>query len=118
MTASAAVFALPVVVVELAFGALLMAFVGSPALLAPGVIAAGVAAIAVSAITVRADVERRLAPRMDTASLQENCLAVSLRHASSQAGPSGQRHWFRGRLEPAQFGFTCRKVAELGTLPL
>jgi hypothetical protein len=86
LTAATAVFALPVVVIELAFGALLMAFVGSPALLAPGIIAAGVAAIAVSAITVRADVEGRLALWMGTSSLQENCLAVSLRHALSQAG--------------------------------
>ena len=86
LTASVPVLALPVVVVELSFGALLVAFVGLPALLAPGVIAAGVAAIAVSAITVRADIEDRLALWMDTRSLKENCFAVGLRHASSQAG--------------------------------
>jgi hypothetical protein len=106
LTASAAVFALPVVVVELAFGALLMAFVGSPALLAPGVIAAAVAAVAVSTITVRADVKGGLAPWMDTASLQENCLAVSLRHASSKAGgPLDNGTGFVAGWDQCLFGF-------------
>ena len=34
------------------------------------------------------------------------------------AGGARQRQTFRGRLGPVQFGFTCKKVAEPGTLSL
>ena len=85
MTASAPVFALPVVVIELPFRALLMPLVGPPPLPTPGVIATGVAAIAMSPITVRADEEDRVASLAGACSLKENCFAVSRCHALSQA---------------------------------
>ena len=85
-TKAAAVFPLPVAMIELPFGALLVPAVGAAPLLAAGLLAALVAAVAVSAITVRADEENRLAPLPQAKPLPQNRFAVNHRHASSQAG--------------------------------
>jgi len=98
-----AVLALTVAVIETAFGALLMSPVGAPPLLQASLFAAGGATIAMSPVTVGADEEHGVTLLAETDSLQENCFAVSLRHASSQAG-TRQRHPLRGRLEPPLFG--------------
>lgn len=102
--------------IEPAFRALLVAAIGAPPLLPASVCAALFAAITMSAIAVGADEKHGVALFTKTNSLKKNRFAVSLRHASSQAGPR-QRHTFRGRLEPALFGLAT-KAAELGTLPL
>jgi hypothetical protein len=116
LTAPAPVIPLTVAVVEPAFRALLVASVGAPPLLPASVGAALSAAIAMSAIAVGADEKHGVALLTETDSLKKNRFAVSLRHASSQAGPR-QRHTFRGRLEPALFGLAT-KAAELEALPL
>jgi hypothetical protein len=67
--------------VELPFRALLMAFVGLPALSAPRLTAAGVTAITVSAIAVRADEKHGVALLPETNSMQENRVTVFGRHA-------------------------------------
>jgi hypothetical protein len=72
--------------IELPFGALLVAAIGAPPLLAAGLPAALVATVAVSAITVRADEENRVAALAKANSLPQNRFAMNLRHASSQAG--------------------------------
>ena len=89
--------------IEPAFRALLVACIGASPLLPAGLFAAGGAAIAMSTIAVGADEEHGVALLAETDSLQEYRFAVSLRHASSQAG-TRQRHRFRGRLEPPLFG--------------
>ena len=86
LTAPAPVIPLSVAVVEPAFRALLVAGVGAPPLLPAGLCAAPAAAIAMSAIAVGADEEHGVALLTETDSLKENRFAVSLRHASSQAG--------------------------------
>jgi hypothetical protein len=116
-TKAAAVFPLAIAMIELPFGALLVSAVGAAPLLAAGLLAALVAAVAVSAITVRADEENRVAALTEANPLPQNRFAMNHRHASSQAG-TGQRHWCRGSLKPALFGFTRRMVAEHGTLLL
>ena len=72
--------------IELPFGALLVAAVGAPTLLAAGLLAALVAAVAVSAIAMRADEENRVAALTQARSLPQNRFAMNQRHASSQAG--------------------------------
>ena len=81
MPASAPVLALAVAMIELPFGALLVAFVGLPALSFAGLIAAGDAAIAVPAIAVRADEEYGVALRAKTNAIKEDCFAMNRRHA-------------------------------------
>ena len=111
-----AVGTLPVAMIEPAFRALLVACISASPLLPAGLLAAGGAAIAMSTVAVGADEEHGVALLAETESLQEYRFAVSLRHASSQAG-TRQRHSLRGRLEPPLFGLPdegCRT----GTLPL
>ena len=72
--------------IELPFGALLVAAVGAPPLLAAGLLAALVAAVAVPAIAMRADEENRVAALTKANSLPQNRFAMNHRHASSQAG--------------------------------
>jgi hypothetical protein len=86
LTKAAAVFPLPVAMIELPFGALLVAAVGATPLLAAGLLAALVAAVAVSAITMRADEENRVAALTKANPLPQNRFAMNHRHASSQAG--------------------------------
>jgi hypothetical protein len=83
---AAAVFPLTVAMIELPFGALLVAAVGAPTLLAAGLLAALVAAVAVSAIAMRADEENRVAALTKANPLPQNRFAMNHRHASSQAG--------------------------------
>lgn len=85
LPASAAVLALTVAMIELPFGALLVAFVGLPPLLSAGLIAAGDAAIAVPAIAVRAEEKHGVAVLPETNSMKENRFAVNRRHAWLQA---------------------------------
>ncbi len=72
--------------IELPFGALLVASVGAPPLLPAGLLAALVAAVAVSAVAVRADEENRVAALAKANSLPQNRFAMHHRHASLQAG--------------------------------
>jgi hypothetical protein len=72
--------------IELPFGALLVAAVGAPPLLAAGLLAALVAAVAVPAIAMRADEENRVAALTKANPLPQNRFAMNRRHASSQAG--------------------------------
>jgi len=85
-TKAAAVFPLPVAMIELPFGALLVPAVGAAPLLAAGLLAALVAAVAVSAITVRADEKNRVAAFTEANPLPQNRFAMNHRHASSRAG--------------------------------
>ena len=85
-TKAAAVFPLAVAMIELPFGALLVASVGAPPLLPAGLLAALIAAVAVSAVAVRADEENRVAALTKANSLPQNRFAMNHRHASSQAG--------------------------------
>jgi hypothetical protein len=85
MTA-APVLSLAVAVIELPFGAFLVASVGAPPLLASGLLAAWIAAVAVSAITVRADEENRVAAWTKANPLPQNRFARNRPHAPSQAG--------------------------------
>jgi hypothetical protein len=71
--------------IEQPFRALLMAFVGLPALLAPGQLATRAATIAVAAIAVRADEEHSVALLAETNPVQKNRVAVFRRHAQLQA---------------------------------
>lgn len=71
--------------IELSLGALLVAAVGAPPLLAAGLLAALIAAVAVSAIAVRADEENRVAALTKANPLPQNRFAMNHRHASSQA---------------------------------
>jgi hypothetical protein len=103
LTKAAAVFPLAVAMIELPFGALLVAAIGAPPLPAAGLLAALFAAVAMSAITVRADEENRVTALTEASPLPQNRFAMNHRHASSQAG-TGQRQWSRGRLKPALFG--------------
>jgi hypothetical protein len=75
------------------------------------------AAVALSAITVRADEEHCVTLVTEANSLPEYRFAMHCRHASSQAGLDNGSGFVAG-LKPALFGFTCRMVAEHGTLPL
>jgi hypothetical protein len=77
---------LAITMIELPFGAILVASVGAPLLLPAGLLAALVAAIAVSAVAVRADEENRVAALTKANSLPQNRFAMNHRHASSQAG--------------------------------
>jgi hypothetical protein len=77
---------LAITMIELPFGAILVASVGAPLLLPAGLLAALVAAIAVSAVAVRADEENRVAAFTKANSLPQNRFAMNHRHASSQAG--------------------------------
>ena len=85
MTKAATVFPLAVAMIELPFGALLVAAIGAPPLLAAGLLAALVATVAVSTITVRADEENRVAALTKANPLPQNRFAMNHRHASSQA---------------------------------
>ena len=86
MTKAAAVFPLAIAMIELPFGALLVAAIGPPPLLAAGLLAALVAAVAVPAIAMRADEENRVAALTKANPLPQNRFAMNRRHASSQAG--------------------------------
>jgi hypothetical protein len=117
LPASAVVIAPAIAVIKPSFGAPLMADIGALSLVDSGLLTAGGTAIALSAIAMRADEEQRV-----TLATESKLVAgVPLRHEPPPcviAGGTGQRHWFRGRLKPSQSGFTCQRVAELGTLPL
>jgi hypothetical protein len=86
LTQAASVRLLAIAMIELPFGALLVASVGAPPLLLAGLLAALVAAVAVSAVTVRADEENRVAALTKANPLPQNRFAMNHRHASSQAG--------------------------------
>jgi fatty acid desaturase len=86
LTKAAAVFPLAVAMIELPFGALLVAAIGAPPLLAAGLLAALVATVAVSAIAMRADEENRVAALTQAKPLPQNRFAMNHRHASSRAG--------------------------------
>jgi hypothetical protein len=86
LTKAAAVFPLAVAMIELPFGALLVAAIGAPPLPAAGLLAAFVATVAVSAIAVRADEENRVAALAEASTLPQNRFAMNHRHASSHAG--------------------------------
>jgi hypothetical protein len=86
LTQTASVRLLAVAMIELPFGALLVASVGAPPLLPAGLLAALIAAVAVSAVAVRADEENRVAALTKANSLPQNRFAMNHRHASSQAG--------------------------------
>ena len=85
MTA-AAVLPLTVAMIELPFGASLVAAVGASPLLAAGLLAALLAAVAMSAIAVRADEENGVAVLTKASPLPQNRFAMNHRHASSHAG--------------------------------
>ena len=61
LTKTAAIISLTITMIELSFGALLVASIGAPTLLAAGLLAALLAAVAMSAIAVRADEENGVA---------------------------------------------------------
>jgi hypothetical protein len=86
LTQAASVRLLAIAMIELPFGALLVASVGAPPLPPPGLLATLVAAVTVSAVAVRADEENRVAALTKANSLPQNRFAMSHRHASSQAG--------------------------------
>ena len=117
LTKAGAVLPLTIAMVELPFGALLVAFIGAPPLLAAGLVAALFAAVAMAAVTVRADEENRLAALTKAKPLPQNRFAVNHRHASSQAGDwtTAVVSW---QVRTSSVWFTCRMVAEHGTLPL
>jgi hypothetical protein len=83
---AASVRVLAIAMIELPFGALLVASVGAPPLLPTGLLTALVAAVAVSAVAVRADEENRVAALSKANPLPQNRFAMNHRHASSQAG--------------------------------
>jgi hypothetical protein len=85
MTA-APVLSLAVAMIELPFGAFLVASVGASPLLASCLLAASFAAVTVSAITVRADEENSVAALAKANSLPQNRFAMNHPHAPSQAG--------------------------------
>jgi len=85
LTKAAAVLSLTIAMIELSFGALLVASIGAPSLLASGLPAALFAAVAMSAIAVRADEENRVAALTKASPLPQNRFAMNHRHASSQA---------------------------------
>lgn len=85
LTKAAAVLPLTIAMIELPFGALLVALIGAPPLLAAGLVAALFAAVAMSAIAVRADEENRVAALTKANPLPQNRFAMNHRHASSQA---------------------------------
>ena len=85
LTKAAPVLPLTITMIEPSFGALLVAAVGAPPLLAAGLLAALVAAVAMSAIAVRADEENRVAVLTKANPLPQNRFAMNRRHASSQA---------------------------------
>jgi hypothetical protein len=116
LKASTPILPLPVAMIEPAFRALLVACIGASPLLPAGLFAAGGAAIAMSTIAVGADEEHGVTPLAETDSLQENRFAVSLRHASSQAGLDNGTHFVAGWNHLCLVYLT--KVAEPGTLPL
>jgi hypothetical protein len=86
LTKAAAVLPLTITMIELPFGALLVAAIGAPPLLAAGLLAALFAAVAMSAIAVSADKENRVAALTKANPLPQNRFAMNRRHASSQAG--------------------------------
>jgi hypothetical protein len=114
---AAAVRPLAIAMIEPSFGALLVAPVGAPPLLAPGLFAALGTAVAVSTIAVCADEENRLAALSKAEPLPQNRFAVYHCHASSQAGDwtTAVVSW---QVRTSSVWFTCRMVAEHGTLPL
>jgi len=83
---AASVRVLAIAMIELPFGALLVAPVGAPPLLPAGLLAALIVAVAASAIAVRADEENRMTAWTKASPLPQNRFAVNRRHASSQAG--------------------------------
>ncbi|HKV82444.1 MAG TPA: hypothetical protein VJP02_30130 [Candidatus Sulfotelmatobacter sp.] len=85
LTKAAAVLPLTIAMIELPFGALLVALICAPPLLAAGLVAAWFAAVAMSAIAVRADEENRVAALTKANPLPQNRFAMNHRHASSQA---------------------------------
>jgi type IV secretory pathway VirD2 relaxase len=70
----------------------------------------------VSAIAVRADEENRVAALTKANPLPQNRFAMNHRHASSQAGLDNGSGLVA--VETSSVWFTCRMVAEHGTLPL
>ena len=91
--ATAAIFALPVSVIELSFRASLMAIVGAATLAAPGFSSAAVAAVTLSAVAVPADPENGVASESRTNALPKDHLAMKI-HVRRQAGlDNGDRSW-------------------------
>jgi len=86
LTQTASVRMLAIAMIELPFGALLVAPVGAPPLLPAGLLAALIAAVPVSAVAVSADEENRVAAFTQANPLPQNRFAMNHRHASSQAG--------------------------------
>lgn len=85
LTETAAVLALTIAMIELAFEALLVAPIGRPPLPAAGLQAAWLAAVAMPAIAVRADEEYHVAGLTKANPLPQNRFAMNHCHASSQA---------------------------------
>ena len=83
---AATIFSLPVAMIFASGQALLVERVGAATLLAAGLLAAHRTAIAMAAVAVRADVEDCVAFTAAANPLQENCFAVTRRHALPQAG--------------------------------
>ena len=117
LTQAAPIRLLAITMIEPSFRAPLVAPVGGPPLPAASLVAALGAAVAVSAIAVRADEENRLAALSKAKPLPQNRFAVYYRHASSQAGDwtTAAVSW---QVRISSVWFTCRMVAEHGTLPL
>jgi hypothetical protein len=88
-----AVSALAVAMIQLSFGASLMAVVGSPALSPTRFGAAGFATVALSAVAVPADPEDGVASDSRTNALTEDYLAMKI-HVRREAGlDNGDRSW-------------------------
>jgi hypothetical protein len=86
LTQAASVSLLAIAMIELPFGATLVASVGAPPLPPARLLAALVAAVTVSAVAVRADEENRVAAFAKANPLPQNRFAMNHCHASSQAG--------------------------------
>jgi hypothetical protein len=117
LTQAAPVRPLAIAMIEPSFRTPLVAPVGGSPLLAAGLFAALGTAVAMAAVTVRADEENRLAALTKAKPLPQNRFAVNHRHASSQAGDwtTAVVSW---QVRTSSVWFTCRMVAEHGTLPL
>jgi hypothetical protein len=89
-----------------ALGALLVAAVGAPPLLAAGLLAALFAAVAMSAIAVSADKEDRVAALTKANPLPQNRFAMN-RHASSRDWTTAVVSW---QVRTSSVWFTCRMV--------
>ena len=88
-----AISALAVAMIELSFGASLMAVVGAATLSPSGFGAAGFATVALSAVAVPADPEDSVTAEGRTNALTQDYLAIKI-HVRRQAGlDNGDRSW-------------------------